>query len=326
MNRVNIMEQQWDYLIILDACRYDYMEQAWQDYLTGKFSKKISMGSSTLEWRDKTFKEKYEDVIYVSANPYINSVAAVRGFSAKEHFYKVYDVWHHHWDSKTNAVPPDAVTRTAIDAINQNPDKRAIVHYVQPHEPYIGKNAPVLEYHRPQPIQERLINKETQHQRKITVKERVLRIISDFCYRTGITGRFSLWRVRQFLKMPPMSHMDAVRRNMGKEGLRAAYKDNLDNVLGYVVELVDAIAGKIVITADHGEMLGEKSLYSHWPGSKNKHLIEIPWLEIEKDSKIESRKQETYKADLPDQTPSKESEEDIQKEIEDKLRALGYHD
>ncbi len=327
MDRVNIMEQQWDYLIILDACRYDYMEQVWQNFFTGKFSKKISIGSSTLEWRDKTFREYYSDVIYISTNPYINSLASVKGFAGKEHFYKVYDVWRDHWDRDTNAVLPGAVTKAAIDAIKQNPDKKAIIHYVQPHEPYIGPNAPSFDFHRPQPIQARLIDKNSQQQRKISIKDRILRIISDFCYQKGITGRFSLWRIRKFLKMPPMSHMDAIRRNQGKEGLRLAYKENLNIVLKHVVELVDAITGKIIITADHGELLGENGLYSHWPGSKNKLLLEIPWLEIDKTgSKIEGHKKEAQTVDQSDKIPSKESEEDIRKEIEDKLRALGYHD
>lgn len=327
MNRVNIMEEQWDYLIILDACRYDYMEQVWQNYLTGKLSKKISVGSSTLEWRDKTFKDYYDDVIYISTNPYINSLAPVKGFSAKEHFYKVYDVWREHWDRATNGVLPEAVTRASINIIRRNPDKRAIIHYVQPHEPYIGPNIPSFDFHRPRPLAERLIDKDEQYKRKTSFKDRILRIISDFCYRKGITGRLSLWRVRQFLRMPPMSHMDAVRRNLGKEGLRRAYMENLKIALKHVAELVDAVNGKIVITADHGEMLGEKGLYSHWPGAKNKLLLEIPWLEIDKTHcKIKDIKQESQAESSPDQGAYKESEEDIHKDIQDKLRALGYYD
>ena len=326
MNRTNIIEQQWDYLIILDACRYDYMEKVWYNFLTGKFSKKISIGSSTLEWRDKTFKKYYDDLIYISSNPYINSISTVRGFTAKDHFFKVYDVWRHHWDNEKKAVLPEAMTRAAVDIIKQNPDKRAIIHYIQPHEPYISDNVPLFDFHRPQPLAERLVDEDTQHQRRTSIKDKVLRKISDFCYRNGITGRFSLWRVRKFLKMPPMSHMDAVRRNMGKEGLRLAYKENLNIVLKHVVELVDQLTGKIIITADHGELLGENGLYSHWPGSKNKHLIEIPWLEIEKGFKIKEGKTENHKAESPGQTQSNKPEENIQKEIADKLRALGYHD
>jgi hypothetical protein len=330
VTRVKIMEQQWDYLIILDACRYDYLEQVWQNYFTGKLSKKISVGSSTLEWRGKSFRGYYGDVIYISANPYINSLATVRGFAAKEHFYKVYDVWRHYWDNDKNAVLPEAVTKAAIDAIRQNPDKRAIVHYVQPHEPYIGNNVPLFDFHRPQPIQERLVDKDKQYVRKISIKDRILRMFSDTCYRTGITGRLSLWRVRQFLKMPPMSHMDAVRRNLGKEGLRRAYKENLNIVLKHVAELVDAITGKIVITADHGEMLGENGLYSHWPRATNRLLLEIPWLEIDKTNSIPPKERKTVtrhdkkKPEKP--PPSEKTEQAIQEEIRNKLRALGYYD
>ncbi len=71
-NRTNVMNEDWDHLIVLDACRYDYFEKVWQKYLPGKLRKKLSVGSTTVEWRDKTFTDYYGDVVYISSNPYIS--------------------------------------------------------------------------------------------------------------------------------------------------------------------------------------------------------------------------------------------------------------
>ena len=67
------MAADWDVLIILDACRHDYFAEAYGDFFRGKLEQRISLGSSTPEWRIKTFKKTYNDIVYISANPYINS-------------------------------------------------------------------------------------------------------------------------------------------------------------------------------------------------------------------------------------------------------------
>ena len=75
MPKTRLMDEDWDYLIILDACRYDYFEQTFQSYLDGRLEKKLSVGSSTREWRLKNFTEYYPDTIYISSTPFINSIA-----------------------------------------------------------------------------------------------------------------------------------------------------------------------------------------------------------------------------------------------------------
>jgi hypothetical protein len=92
------MQESWDYLIILDACRYDCFEEVWENYFKGSLEKRIAAGSSTKEWRDRSFPGCYDDVLYVSANPFVNSLAAVKGFAGTEHFCKVYDLWRENWD------------------------------------------------------------------------------------------------------------------------------------------------------------------------------------------------------------------------------------
>lgn len=46
---LKVMREEWDYLIILDACRYDYFAAIWENYFDGELEKRVSLGSGTLE-------------------------------------------------------------------------------------------------------------------------------------------------------------------------------------------------------------------------------------------------------------------------------------
>lgn len=91
-----------------------------------------------------------------------------------------------------------------------------------------------------------------------------------------------LWKVREFLKMPPASPMDYVRRKLGVSGLRYAYLVNLRIVLEHVAMLVERIPGKVVITSDHGEFLGERGNFCHDWGIKDPILTHVPWFVVRK--------------------------------------------
>ncbi|MFX1451520.1 MAG: hypothetical protein ACFFCM_11795, partial [Promethearchaeota archaeon] len=150
--QIDVMKKEWDFLIILDACRYDYFEKLYKQYenlFGGKLYKYKSIASSTLEWRNKTFKGHYSDVVYISSNPYINSAVSVENFLGKDHFFKVYDIWNEGWDEKENTVLPDTITKATIRVLTKHPEKRFLIHYIQPHAPYINidlKNKQVLAF------------------------------------------------------------------------------------------------------------------------------------------------------------------------------------
>ena len=86
-----LMEQEnWDYLIILDACRYDYFEKSVHSFFKGTLTKAVSSGSCTLEWCTRTFDTgSYGEVTYVSSNPFINSRMELRGFRASSVFHGI---------------------------------------------------------------------------------------------------------------------------------------------------------------------------------------------------------------------------------------------
>ena len=63
--------------------------------------------------------------------------------------------------------------------------------------------------------------------------------------------------------------------------IRRAYEENLRLVLDYARRLVDEVTGRVVITADHGELFGEYGLYAHPHGVYVPELVTVPWMELQ---------------------------------------------
>lgn len=327
MNRTNILQEQWDYLIILDACRYDYFERIYSNYLRGQLVKKLSLGSSTVEWRDNSFTKYYDDVVYISSNPRLSSNIRVKGFLGNEHFYKMYDVWKDGWDEKRGTVLPSTVTNAAMGIIKNIKNKRVIIHYLQPHAPYLSLAPDCQGFANPNVSMQKFLKGIKQPCKKPRIRGRLLTIMLRIFQRGGILGDHPEWMLRSLLCLPPKSPMDVVRRKYGRRGLRKAYEANLKLILQEVSTLLKHLSGKIVITSDHGEMLGEKKCYTHIDGSTNPHLLEVPWLVIEKPLDTESMQKDKRAAKSGPPKPLKEkTTEDELSKLSEKLKALGYFD
>ena len=320
LDRLLVMQEAWDYLIVLDACRYDFMERLWSEYIEGELTKRISAGTSTLEWRDANFPGRHPDVVYVSSNPYINSVRPVHGFLGSEHFGKVYDVWSTDWDCRKGTVLPEAVSDRAVSAIRAHAGSRFVIHYLQPHAPYLSLDEGALGFPVPDIDCERVLTG-TSVGTEPVIKVLILKALTRACYKMRLLGSNPTWRLRELLRMAPASPMDAVRRSRGDAGLRAAYQANLGIVLAAVAELLRYLSGRIVITSDHGELLGERGLYSHVMGSKSPELLEVPWLVVEKQ---QAENLDGWQVRGETQTPDGGAggADDVAR----RLRALGYID
>lgn len=65
---VNVLDEDWDNLIILDACRYDIFEEL--NHINGNLTQKKSRGCRTPEWIRGNFScKELLDTVYISANP-----------------------------------------------------------------------------------------------------------------------------------------------------------------------------------------------------------------------------------------------------------------
>jgi hypothetical protein len=328
VSRFMIMQDHWDYLIILDACRYDYFDRMWRAYVDqdADLSMITSVGSSTIEWRDNCFPQYYADVIYISANPYISSVHRVEGFLGSEHFAQVHDLWRDGWDVERGTVLPATVTAAAIDVARSNPASRLIIHYLQPHAPYLAFGTDCRGFPAPDVQSGHALEGVNKAREAPGAAAAAIKLLSAPLRRARVLGNRPDWRLREWLHLEPASPMDAVRRRYGKTGLRRAYAANLRLALQSVQLLLDHLAGRIIVTADHGELLGEGNCYSHWNGSDNPYLLDVPRLVVTSGNRpvrITGARREVEPTPRPRPGDKADANEE-KRAIAERLRALGY--
>lgn len=147
----SILTDEWETLVILDACRYDSLRD--RNPFDAECRKRISQAPNTEPWFIKNFaladEELLEDVIYISGNPKASSQNI-----DPDRLFRLEEVFNRQWDAEHGTVPPDTVTETALNIHSQFPDKRLVVHYIQPHGPFYGADRPDLFQRRYQPLRE----------------------------------------------------------------------------------------------------------------------------------------------------------------------------
>ncbi|WP_157971729.1 alkaline phosphatase family protein [Halorussus litoreus] len=261
---MDIFAEDWDNLVILDACRYDTFADVAAGQLSGTLSSRISRGSSTSEFVRGNFAGKRaHDTVYASANSWYARLRDEIGASV----FKFVELnGEKYRDPGTQTFHPEPVTEDAKAVHDEYPDKRLIVHYVQPHTPFMGPTA-----------------------------------------RQFFT-QYGQATLSQLAKKPDIT----------TARIRRAYEETLDVALPHVAELVEHVEGKTVVTADHGELLGERHWpipvrgYGHHPGIYHEELVRVPWLQIPTDER----------KSVTSETPERDEFE--VDEVDDRLRDLGY--
>jgi hypothetical protein len=129
---VDFMAEDWDNLLILDACRYDMFAE--HNWLSGDLQKRTSLAASTPEFVTKTFGgQTYHDTVYVTANPQLTLRVG------EDVFHHVEPVWKTDWDEELSTVRPETMVNRTRDIYERFPDKRILAHFMQPHYPFIGE-------------------------------------------------------------------------------------------------------------------------------------------------------------------------------------------
>lgn len=129
LDGIHVVSEDWDNLIVLDACRYDLFEE--RNDISGELSKITSSGSMTTEWMEHNFEGgRFPEIVFVSGNPNLESVAA--------EFAEVIRLWKRDWNEEFGTAHPEAMVDATLDAAERNPNKRLISMFVQPHAPFIG--------------------------------------------------------------------------------------------------------------------------------------------------------------------------------------------
>ena len=164
-------ERDWDLLVVLDTCRTDALSAVAHEYdFLGDRQTVWSTGSTSGEWVAHTFDRAYASTIarsgYVTANPHSEEVLRNRLMPPQyvavpatwpdwnpvepDTFALLDEVWADARDERLGVVPPATVTDRAIAAGREADLDRLIVHYMQPHAPYIADaidgDGPVQEF------------------------------------------------------------------------------------------------------------------------------------------------------------------------------------
>ncbi|AKH98003.1 type 2 periplasmic-binding domain-containing protein [Halanaeroarchaeum sulfurireducens] len=231
-----LMEADWDFCHILDACRYDMFAE--HSSLPGMLSKRVSRGSNTVEFLRGNFETgTYHDTVYVTANPQYRRYE--NQFDAE--FHDVVDVWANDgWDDTYNTVLPETTTEYALEAADRYPHKRLLVHFIQPHYPFL--------------VPDSTFDKTHLHDEGAET--------DDFWHRI-FYGEL----------------------DVDPSYVWSLYRKSLDEALPHVERLLTSVEGKHVVTADHGNMVGERAAplpvreWGHPEGIYVPKLVEVPWLE-----------------------------------------------
>ncbi len=226
---LDVFAADWDNLLILDACRYDMFDRVAD--LPGETSSVQSRGSATTEFLQANVDgQELLDTVYVTASPMLHrhrdDVDVV--------FHDVVNVWKDEgWNDRYRTVLPETMAKATREAAEEFPNKRLLVHFMQPHYPFIGP----------------------------TGREHFDLDRLDFQWEDAATGDLGV--------------SDRV--------LGEAFEENLEEVLPTVEDLLGHLQGMTVVTADHGQMLGERLFpvpvrgYGHPPGLYAEELVKVPW-------------------------------------------------
>lgn len=242
----DFMNLDWDNLLILDACRADMFEEAFDTDSFDEYRRVHSIGCSSPEWIRESFAGKeYPDTVYVTANPWVSKIAA-------DSFCEIINLWIENYPI-SEADLQDAIDLSEVDGVDiddsptiyadelsdaarktqeRYPNKRLIIHYFQPHAPVVGN-----------PDGSR--------------RNEVLRELNPGgALRNGEVSREEVWE---------------------------AYLDNLKYVFTHAEQLADDLEGRSAFSADHGELFGDRiwpipmRAYEHPSGLRHPKLTQVPW-------------------------------------------------
>lgn len=267
---LDFMQKDWDNLIILDGMRLDYFERI--NSIDGELSPIVSKGANSWEFMQGNFVgEKLHDTVYVTTNAHTSRLS-------EDIFYSINNLFaNEDIELFRGAVRSEKVVKAAVAAHKSFPNKRLIIHFMDPHGPHLGPTA-------------------EEYRKRLEADE----------YKIGhVEGM--VWS--QAASKGLISQTEA----------QNAYAETVQQVLDHADSLLNKLTGKSVITADHGQMLGERltpitpRIYGHPRDIHTSELCIVPWFE----PPFESRR-DTY----PEDPIGYETADE--KVVTEQLQALGY--
>ncbi|MFB6216479.1 MAG: hypothetical protein ABEJ72_05875 [Candidatus Aenigmatarchaeota archaeon] len=124
-----------DNLVIIDGCRADTYSRVVKDSDT-----RVTKASNSYEFIGENFTSgDFDDFVYVTANPHFDPgvFEEITGRKPGDVFHEVFHTYRHGWDDNLSTVPPEEVSNEARTASKLFPEKSLVIHYMQPHYPFI---------------------------------------------------------------------------------------------------------------------------------------------------------------------------------------------
>lgn len=240
----HVMEEDWDNLIVLDACRVDLFEEEIDLDLFDDYDTVTSLGSTSSQWINRNFGEREcGDTVYVTSNMHVPK-------NVPNQFHDLIEVVPM---DDIDVAHPESVCDAAVECASEYPSKRKIIHFMQPHMPFIASSELVYRKH-----------DRSQHDGDYGGRDDPKHVFEAVA--SGAIDRERFWN---------------------------AYRANLRLAFDEALELAHELGGKSVFTADHGNMVGERTwpvpipLYGHPRGVRTPEIVEVPWAVLTTGERIE---------------------------------------
>jgi len=254
-----LYETEWDVLIVLDACRPDMFREA-----AGACEVVRSPAVCTADWLPKVAPLLLEhDVRYFSANPVVERTASARALPLD-----LISIWRCGWgrwtEQRVPSVHPALVNGFVLALLHEphGPGGKLVVHYLQPHSPYIG--VPPLAAAR---------------------------------WAAGPEGLHAeCHRLPRPDKLVESGELTWTELRLAALGNTRLVWDAARNLMGAVALLrADFVGGPttFVVTADHSELIGEGGRFGHERAYGRHPLCEVPWRVETLDPRGESEDERT---------------------------------
>jgi len=239
-----VFDEEWDNLIILDACRYDVFQE-----ITGLSGYRMSGGSDTTDFLKTNFSE-YRDVVYITANPFVNRFAKVR---------KIIPVWKYCWDYRKNTVPSEAVAYYALVT-----GGKKVIHFIQPHYPYLTSGYDDGSFRK---LRESIGRDEGFVVEKET-KEGFFEVVtSDVYKKLDVSVQIALYRTN--LRIVLDVALPLARALRGRTVITADHGESFGERIHPVIPF---------------------RMYGHLPGYYVDHLVKVPWVVVDGGDEVLARK------------------------------------
>jgi hypothetical protein len=289
----NVFTRDWDLLLVLDCCRVDAIRAVADEYdFITDVGSITSVGSATSEWVSQTFHSKHRD-----------EVATTAYLSGNGHSRKVLEEGFEPEYNRDAGFAPTAWGTVEASELGYLEHVWEYANYFESGE---GKA-----YVDPELMTDRTIEFYREH------GDEYDRVISHYipphppyighAHRDG----------RDDLYDYEWSPWDYMRNGGCFETVWEVYLSEVRSALDAIEVLLSNVdAEKVVITADHGEAMGEHGLYSHPEGALHPKVKRVPWVE-------------TTATDERTRSPNviAEVEESTERaNLEEHLQALGYAD